>query len=255
MKQLIILVLFLLSVAVNAQEDTKLEYDRPTEWKFSKYFHHVEFKGKDYGEALFRSICDSYYRIATDSILKHFKNYLEQDIKSIVTEFVIEKFESTFPDVYVNYKVKRRIKFDCPIIKENDEYVKTMYARSIMPNGKFTEFLQHCIDDIAENGIHIYYSVVEYMPVFPNGDPIKWVNSKVVYPAVAKKCREEGIVYVEFIVEKDGSVTDAKVIRGVSESLDNEAIRVVKSMPKWKPGKARWMPVRVACTLPVNFKL
>lgn len=118
MKQLIILVLFLLSVAINAQEDTKLEYDRPTEWEFSKYFHHVEFEGKDYGRALFRAIWDNYYKIATDSIHKHFKYYLEQDIKSIVTEFVIEKFESTFPDVYVNYKVKRRIKFDCPIIKE-----------------------------------------------------------------------------------------------------------------------------------------
>ena len=65
----------------------------------------------------------------------------------------------------------------------------------------------------------------------------------------------QGKVYIQFVIEKDGSITDVKVIRGVDASLDKEAVRVVKSMPKWKPGKQRNKPVRVSYTLPINFQL
>lgn len=64
-----------------------------------------------------------------------------------------------------------------------------------------------------------------------------------------------GKVYIQFVIEKDGSITDVKVARGVDSSLDKEAVRVVKSMPKWTPGKQRGKPVRVAYTLPINFQL
>lgn len=65
----------------------------------------------------------------------------------------------------------------------------------------------------------------------------------------------QGKVYIQFVIEKDGSITDVKVVRGVDASLDKEAVRVVKAMPKWKPGKQRGKPVRVSYTLPINFQL
>ena len=65
----------------------------------------------------------------------------------------------------------------------------------------------------------------------------------------------QGKVFIQFVIERDGSITDVKVVRGVDASLDKEAVRVVQSMPKWKPGKQRGKPVRVAYTLPINFQL
>ncbi len=65
----------------------------------------------------------------------------------------------------------------------------------------------------------------------------------------------QGKVFIQFVIERDGSITDVKVARGVDASLDKEAVRVVQSMPKWKPGKQRGKPVRVAYTLPINFQL
>ena len=65
----------------------------------------------------------------------------------------------------------------------------------------------------------------------------------------------QGKVYIQFVIEKDGSITDVKVARGVDASLDKEAVRVVKAMPKWKPGKQRGKPVRVSYTLPIFFQL
>lgn len=65
----------------------------------------------------------------------------------------------------------------------------------------------------------------------------------------------QGKVYIQFVIERDGSITDVKVLRGVDASLDKEAVRVVKAMPKWKPGKQRGKPVRVSYTLPINFQL
>lgn len=64
-----------------------------------------------------------------------------------------------------------------------------------------------------------------------------------------------GTVYVQFVVEKDGSISDVKVLRGIGGGCDEEAVRVVKSMPKWKPGKQRGQPVRVYYTLPIDFKI
>lgn len=81
------------------------------------------------------------------------------------------------------------------------------------------------------------------------------MQSKLVYPEIAKENGVQGRVTLQFTVEKDGSVTNVKVLRGVDSSLDKEAVRVVQSSPKWKPGKQRDRTVKVTYTFPVMFQL
>ena len=101
------------------------------------------------------------------------------------------------------------------------------------------------------------YDVVEVDPVFPGGieELYKYLATNITYPEQAKKEGVQGKVYVAFVVEKDGSITDAQVVRGIGGGCDEEALRVVNAMPKWTPGKQQGEAVRVHFTLPVNFKL
>ena len=99
------------------------------------------------------------------------------------------------------------------------------------------------------------FQVVEDMPQFPGGSVQKWIAKNVKYPMIAQENNIQGKVFVQFVIEKDGSVSDVKVARSVDTFLDKEAIRVVKAMPKWKPGKQRGKPVRVSYTVPINFQL
>ena len=106
-------------------------------------------------------------------------------------------------------------------------------------------------------GANAVFFIVEDMPEFPGGDEAlrKYIANTINYPDFAKKEGIEGKVYVSFVVEKDGSVGDAKIERGVDPSLDKEALRVVKALPIWKPGKQRGEAVRVQYTVPLNFAL
>ena len=101
------------------------------------------------------------------------------------------------------------------------------------------------------------YEVCEQMPIFPGGDAamMKYLSENVKYPALAIKAQEQGRVVVSFTVEKDGAITNVKVSRSVTPSLDAEAVRVVKAMPKWTPGKQDGQLVRVRYNVPVSFKL
>jgi len=104
----------------------------------------------------------------------------------------------------------------------------------------------------------IPFQLVEEKPSFQGGDAnqfSKWVNSRLVYPEIAKENGVQGRVTLQFTVEKDGSVTKVKVLRGVDPSLDKEAMRVVSMSPKWKPGKQRDRAVPVTYTFPVIFQL
>ncbi len=103
----------------------------------------------------------------------------------------------------------------------------------------------------------VIFQVVEKMPSFPGGDAalFKFLNDNVKYPVIAQENGVQGRVICQFVVNRDGSIVDVEVVRSVDPSLDKEAIRVIKSMPKWSPGQQRGKPVRVKYTLPVNFKL
>jgi tonB family C-terminal domain len=101
------------------------------------------------------------------------------------------------------------------------------------------------------------YEVVEQMPTFPGGDAalMKYLAENIKYPVSAQKAKEQGRVVVQFIVEKDGTVTGVKTVRSVTPALDAEAVRVIKAMPKWTPGKQGGQPVRVNYNVPVSFRL
>ncbi len=102
------------------------------------------------------------------------------------------------------------------------------------------------------------FMVVETMPEFPGGQAelFKFLSENVKYPVIAQENGIQGRVICQFVVNKDGSIVDVQVVRsGGDASLDKEAVRVIKSMPKWKPGKQRGKAVRVKYTVPVNFKL
>jgi len=101
------------------------------------------------------------------------------------------------------------------------------------------------------------FTVVEEQPGYPGGEEAryKFLQDNIKYPEEAKELGIQGKVFVTFVVEVDGSVTDARVLRGIGGGCDEEAIRVVKSMPKWVPGKQRGVPVRVQFNLPIKFTL
>ena len=101
------------------------------------------------------------------------------------------------------------------------------------------------------------FEVVEQMPSFPGGDAalMAYLRDNMKYPVVAAENGVQGRVVVSFVVERDGSITDVKVARSVDPSLDREAVRVVKSMPHWIPGKQNGSAVRVKYNVPVSFKL
>ena len=123
------------------------------------------------------------------------------------------------------------------------------------------EIMDYREEEVQEEEVEeeaIPFQLVEEKPSFNGGDAnefSKWVNSKLVYPEIAKDNGVQGRVTLQFTVEADGRVTNVKVLRGVDDSLDKEAVRVVSSSPKWKPGKQRDRAVKVTYTFPVIFQL
>jgi len=101
------------------------------------------------------------------------------------------------------------------------------------------------------------FVVVENQPEFPGGNAamMKFLSDNIKYPVIAQENGIQGRVICNFVVERDGGITDVQVVRGVDPSLDREAIRVIQQMPRWTPGKQRGQAVRVRFTLPVVFRL
>ena len=133
-------------------------------------------------------------------------------------------------------------------------------------------YLFYLLDDGRERGMNnstqqsitsdvgdddVIYQVVESMPEFPGGQQalFKYLSENVKFPSIAKENGIRGRVICQFVVNKDGSIVDVEVVRsGGDTSIDKEAIRVIKSMPKWKPAKQRGKAVRVRYSVPINFK-
>ena len=101
------------------------------------------------------------------------------------------------------------------------------------------------------------FTVVEKQPSFPGGEAklFEYLGKNIKYTEMAKEASIRGKVYIQFVVEKDGSITDVKIIRGLGSGLDEIAKKAVRKMPKWEPGEQRGKPVRVRFVLPVNFTL
>jgi len=116
------------------------------------------------------------------------------------------------------------------------------------------EFIEEVVEDVVEEQI---FTIVEEMPSFPGGEPamMKYLANNIKYPAIAKDANIQGTVYVTFVVNEKGEVKDVKVLRSIGGGTDEEAIRVVENMPKWKPGKQRGKAVKVQYNLPIRFTL
>ena len=133
----------------------------------------------------------------------------------------------------------------------SDEQVSTTVNKEVV------EVVEQKQEEVQEKEEQQVFVVVEEMPEFPGGELAlrTYIAKAIVYPTVAQENGIQGKVFVTFVVNKDGSVSNAKIARGVDASLDSEALRVVSTLPKWKPGKQRGVPVRVSYTVPISFKL
>lgn len=112
-------------------------------------------------------------------------------------------------------------------------------------------------EEEEEESAQQIFTVVEKQPEFPGGtaELFKYLSKAIKYPVIAQENGIQGRVVCSFVVNRDGSIVDIQVMRGVDPSLDKEAIRVISEMPKWKPGEQRGKPVRVRFILPVQFRL
>ena len=113
------------------------------------------------------------------------------------------------------------------------------------------------VKQVTEEDPNKIFTSVEQNPEFPGGDAAfgKYLGNKIRYPAIAKENNVQGKVFLNFTVEKDGSLTDIKVVRGIGSGCDDEAVRVLKSSPRWKPGIQNGRAVRVSYTIPISFTL
>lgn len=175
-------------------------------------------------------------------------------------------------------QVKSSVKFTAPIIKKDSEVKeedeikldevqksdKAVGAFTVEGNDEVGGAVLKAKEDIAapEPPKHVVeetkiFTVVEQMPMYPGGDGalMGYLRDNIHYPTVAAENGVQGRVVVGFVVERDGSITDVNILRGVDPSLDREAMRVVKSMPKWIPGKQNGSAVRVKYQVPVSFRL
>ena len=151
---------------------------------------------------------------------------------------------------------------DDEIIKTQDELIKTDLTISIADvkgndevNGKDIAELNNLIVDKDTTSAPPFF--VEQMPEFPGGQEalIKFLGTHVKYPEIAVENAVQGRVQIVFVIDTNGAVTNVRVARSVNDALDKEAVRVVKSMPRWIPGKQAGQAVRVSYTVPVNFVL
>lgn len=175
-------------------------------------------------------------------------------------------------------KVKSSIKFTAPVIKKDSEVKPeeemktqedlqktktTIGAFNVVGNDEIDGEVLKAKEEIAqpeppkneeENKV---FDVVEEQPSFPGGQGalMSWLHDNIKYPVVAAENGIQGKVIVQFIVGKNGSISNVKVLRSVDPSLDKEAVRVVSNMPNWTPGKQNGASVNVRFTLPVTFRL
>ncbi len=109
-------------------------------------------------------------------------------------------------------------------------------------------------EEVAEAEI---FTVVEESPQFPGGDDarIRFLAENINYPHEAREASIHGTVYISFVIEIDGTINDVRVLRGIGGGCDEEAVRVIRNMPRWLPGKQRGKPVRVQFNMPIKFSL
>lgn len=140
------------------------------------------------------------------------------------------------------------------IVDDEEEVVETETVEMEVEENTEVQAPAQQEEEVVEEQI---FTIVEDMPAFPGGEAEmrKYLGKSIKYPQMAQDAGISGTVFLTFEVDKDGKIKDVKVLRGIGGGCDEEAIRVVKAMPQWTPGKQRGKPVRVQFTLPVKFTL
>ncbi len=175
--------------------------------------------------------------------------------------------EKPEPELFKAPPKAKQVKFIQPVAKKDEEVLEEENIPTMdeMENVQISTIESEGIDSIIVDEVLTIeepvqeeaFSFVEVMPSFEGGDSelLKYLGDNLKYPKVAKDVNAEGVVFLQFVVEADGSIAEVKVLRSVFEPLDQEAIRVIKSMPKWIPGKQNGKNLRVLYTIPIRFDL
>jgi TonB family protein len=184
---------------------------------------------------------------------------------ALIIAFACEQKESVIAEKDMNvHSVMVTMSGDSLKFDGNSADVEKLIAVMSKNNGTFTlkdssgqKVLIKSSVPVMKLGSEEIFFIVEEMPEFPGGEQAlrQFISNSIDYPKVAQGKGIQGKVYVTFVVTKDGNVANATIARGVDPSLDSEALRVVNSLPKWKPGKQRGQAVNVSYTVPINFKL
>jgi len=143
------------------------------------------------------------------------------------------------------------------IVEDETELIETLEIENTEMTEDMSIDFSNIPEDVETNDDTVIFIRVEEMPEFPGGMSAlgKYISASVRYPAIAQENRIQGRVYVTFVVNTRGEVQDVKISRGVDPALNKEALRVINSLPNWKPGKQRDKPANVRYTVPINFRL
>ena len=192
--------------------------------------------------------------------------------KTVVSEEVslmepppIDKDIPPPPPVIPPPPVVQTIKFTPPVVVKDEEVqdeppptqeeMKDVQISTVTQEGNTTVDLPP--ENVVDPDEGKVFTIVEEMPSFPGGEEkmLEYIAKNIKYPPVARENNITGRVYVSFVVDKDGKIKDAKILRGIGGGCDEEALRVVKTMPDWKAGRQNGRSVQVQFNLPVNFTL
>ncbi|TVQ94884.1 MAG: energy transducer TonB [Bacteroidetes bacterium] len=202
-------------------------------------------------------------KIVSDSL----KNFLEKNI--IIPGIMAESYFHRIVSVDVVLDTDGKIKFSelrNPYFPDLDREIARVASQFISPQFPEHPVVFSVLFELKNKVYKPYMSISTYddvydnvdeLPFFPGGDEnlMRFFAQTLTYPQAAREKSIQGTVFVTFIVEKDGSISNIEILRGVSDELDNEAIRVISSMPEWIPGKADNKTVRVSFNLPIRFIL
>ncbi len=241
MKIFFILLTCLLSRAVLAQDSTFYDSDgnKTKSYASCHHFALIDHDASDTNKVVERA----YFKSGKVKSIRNYNPYSKK------------KLNGKFQEWFENGQIRKEIdykddKFDGVLLTywENGQLKrKDTYKEGELQEGK-------CWNAEGKEVKHFDF---EIMPVYTGGENelVHYLSKNITYPKKEKKKGVQGTVYIQFVIDKDGSVTDVRVVRGVSERLDEEAARIVRSLPKWSPGYLDGDAVKVSFVLPIKFRL
>jgi periplasmic protein TonB len=191
--------------------------------------------------------------------------YIEKSVSAEMMKMDRPKEEAPPPPPPPPEALEQKVKFVAPVVT-TDSVVETpdIFNQDDLNKKTVNEAVavEEVVEAPKEEVIEVeeakpIFTIVEEMPSFPGGEGelAKFLGANIVYPQIAKESGIQGTVYVSFVVDSKGKVTDVKVLRGIGGGCDEEALRVVRMMPSWHPGKQNGQSVRVQFNMPIRFTL